>query len=42
MILHHHHHSSFAEEFVVQQDNAIAYLKFFSAHFLHTPFGATT
>jgi hypothetical protein len=32
--LHHHHHSSFTEEYVVQPNNAIACLKFFSARFL--------
>jgi hypothetical protein len=37
MVLHHHPHSSFAKEFVVQQDNGIACLKFFSARFLVTP-----
>jgi hypothetical protein len=34
MILHRHHYSSFIEEYVMQQDNAIAYQKFFSARFL--------
>jgi hypothetical protein len=37
MTLHRHHHSSFTEEYAVQQDNAIACLKFFSARFLQTP-----
>jgi hypothetical protein len=37
MILHRHHHSSFTEEYLVQQDNIIAYLKFFKARFLQTP-----
>jgi hypothetical protein len=37
MILYHHHHTSFAEEYMVQRDNAIAYFKFFSACFLQTP-----
>jgi hypothetical protein len=34
MILYCHHHSSFVEEYVVQQDNAIACLKFFNIRFL--------
>jgi hypothetical protein len=37
MILHRHHNSSIIEEYVVQQDNANAYLKFFSARFLQMP-----
>jgi hypothetical protein len=37
MILHRHHNSSITEEYVVQQDNANAYLKFFSARFMQTP-----
>jgi hypothetical protein len=31
IILHRHHYSSFTEEYVVQQDNVITYLKFLSA-----------